>query len=109
VEALAALADPVRRELVDLLAHGERAAGDLARRFPLSRPAISRHLRVLREAGLVTSRTEGRRRLYALEPRPLREIDEWLEPYRDLWAQRLDALDTEIARGRRARASGEQT
>jgi DNA-binding transcriptional ArsR family regulator len=107
VEALAALADPVRRELVGLLARGELAAGELAGRFPVSRPAISRHLRVLRAAGLVTARTEGRRRFYALEPRPLREIDEWLEPYRDLWAQRLDALDTEIARGRRSPTSGE--
>jgi DNA-binding transcriptional ArsR family regulator len=114
MEALAALADPVRRELVDLLARGELAAGELAagelaRRFPVSRPAISRHLRVLREAGLVTARTEGRRRLYALDARPLREIDEWLEPYRDLWAQRLDALDTEIARGRRARTTGDRS
>lgn len=107
MEALAALADPVRRELVDLLAHGELAAGDLASRFPVSRPAISRHLRVLREAGLVTARAEGKRRVYALDPRPLRELDAWLEPYRDLWAQRLDALDTEIARGRRARRNGD--
>ena len=106
VEALAALADPVRRELVDLLARGELAAGELAGRFPVSRPAISRHLRVLREAGLVTARAEGKRRLYALDPRPLRELDAWLEPYRELWAQRLDALDTEIARGRRARSGG---
>jgi DNA-binding transcriptional ArsR family regulator len=103
---MAALADPVRRELVALLARGEVAAGDLADRFAVSRPAVSRHLRVLREAGLVNARSEGRRRLYALDPRPLREIDHWLEPYRDLWAQRLDALDTELARGRRARASG---
>ena len=107
VQALAALADPTRRGLVALLAHGELAAGALAERFPVSRPAISRHLRVLREAGLVRSRIQGRRRLYALDPRPLRELDEWLEPYRDLWARRLDALDTEIARGRRARRSGE--
>jgi DNA-binding transcriptional ArsR family regulator len=106
VDALAALADPVRRELVGLLARGEVAAGELADRFPVSRPAISRHLRVLREAGLVTVRAEGKRRLYALDPRPLRELDDWLEPYRDLWAQRLDALDTEIARGRRARSNG---
>jgi DNA-binding transcriptional ArsR family regulator len=109
VEALSALADPVRRELVALLAGGEQAAGDLAGRFAVSRPAISRHLRVLREAGLVHARTEGRRRLYALDPRPLRELDDWLAPYRDLWAQRLDALDTEIARGRRARAGGGPT
>ena len=108
MDALAALADPVRRELVALLANGEVPAGELADRFPVSRPAISRHLRGLGEAGLVRSRTDGRRRLYALDPRPLREIDDWLEPYRDLWAQRLDALDTEIARGRRARRNGEQ-
>jgi DNA-binding transcriptional ArsR family regulator len=106
VDALAALADPTRRELLALLAGGERAAGDLAGRFPVSRPAISRHLRVLRAAGLVTSRTEGKKRLYALEPAPLRELDDWLEPYRRFWAQRLDALDTEIARGRRARRTG---
>src|SRR4051795_5357619 len=106
VQALAAIADPTRRELIALLADGEVAAGDLAARFPVSRPAISRHLRVLREAGLVRSRTDGRRRLYALDPSPLRALDDWLEPYRDLWAQRLDALDTEIARGRRVRRSG---
>jgi DNA-binding transcriptional ArsR family regulator len=107
VEALAALADPVRRELVALLARGEVAAGELADRFPVSRPAVSRHLRVLREAGLVTARADGKRRLYALDSRPLRELDRWLEPYRDLWAGRLDALDTEIARGRRARRTGD--
>src|SRR5215211_6519978 len=107
MDALAALADPTRRELVELLAHGEVAAGELADRFPVSRPAVSRHLRVLREAGLVTARAEGKRRLYALDPRPLREIDDWLEPYRDLWARRLDALDTEIARHRRARRTGD--
>jgi DNA-binding transcriptional ArsR family regulator len=107
VDALAALADPTRRELLALLAGGERAAGELAGRFPVSRPAISRHLRVLREAGLVRARTEGKKRLYALEPAPLRELDDWLEPYRRFWAQRLDALDSEIARGRRARRTGE--
>ena len=106
VDALAALADPVRRELVGLLARGEVAAGELADRFPVSRPAISRHLRVLREAGLVTVRADGKRRLYALDPTPLRELDDWLETYRDLWAARLDALDTEIARGRRAARNG---
>jgi DNA-binding transcriptional ArsR family regulator len=107
VDALPALADPTRREIVALLAGGERSAGELADRFPVSRPAISRHLRVLREAGLVRARTEGKRRLYVLDPEPLRELDDWLAPYRDLWAQRFDALDTEIARGRRARRSGE--
>jgi DNA-binding transcriptional ArsR family regulator len=107
VEALAAVADPTRRELLRLLVDGERSAGELADRFPVSRPAISRHLRVLREAGLVRARTDGKRRLYSLDPRPLRELDDWLEPYRDLWANRLDALDTEIARGRRARRTGD--
>ncbi|UOY00736.1 ArsR/SmtB family transcription factor [Blastococcus sp. PRF04-17] len=107
MEALAALADRTRRELLRLLVDGERSAGELASRFPVSRPAVSRHLRVLREAGLVRVRSDGKRRLYALDPRPLRELDDWLEPYRDLWAHRLDALDTEIARGRRARGAGE--
>ncbi len=105
MQSLAALADPIRREVVDLLAGGELAAGDVASRFPVSRPAISRHLRVLREAGLVRVRTEGRQRFYALDPGPLRELDGWLERYRDLWAHRLDALDTEIARGRRGRGT----
>jgi DNA-binding transcriptional ArsR family regulator len=104
VEALAALADPTRREIVRLLAHDELSAGELADRFPVSRPAISRHLRVLREAGLVQVRPEGQRRVYALDAGPLSELDAWLAPYRRLWAHRLDALDTEIARGRRARA-----
>jgi DNA-binding transcriptional ArsR family regulator len=104
METLAALADPTRREIIALLAAGERGAGQVAERFPVSRPAISRHLRVLREAGLVRVRVEGQRRVYALDPRPLSELDAWLAPYRQLWAQRLDALDTEIARGRRARA-----
>jgi DNA-binding transcriptional ArsR family regulator len=104
VDALAALADDTRRQIVALLAGGEQAAGELAGQFPVSRPAISRHLRVLREAGLVQVRTQGQRRVYTLDPRPLAELDAWLAPYRRLWAQRWDALDTEIARGRRARA-----
>nr|WP_138734038.1 metalloregulator ArsR/SmtB family transcription factor [Modestobacter excelsi] len=103
MEALAALADPTRRQIVALLAAGEQGAGELAGHFAVTRPAISRHLRVLREAGLVQVRAEGQRRVYALDPRPLSELDEWLAPYRRLWAQRLDALDTEVARGRRAR------
>ena len=109
MQTLTALADPTRRELLALLAAGEQAAGALADRFPVSRPAVSRHLRVLREAGLVTARTDGKRRLDALDPRPLRELDDWLTPYRDLWAHRLDALDTEIARGRRASRTGDRS
>ena len=103
MEALAAVADPTRRQLLELLVDGEVTAGELAAAFPVSRPAVSRHLRVLREAGLVRVRSDGRRRLYALDPRPLRELDAWLDPYRRLWSQRLDALDTEIRRGRRDR------
>ena len=109
VDALAALADPTRRALLSRLRERELSAGDLAAGFPVSRPAISRHLRVLREAGLVRARAVGQHRVYALDARPLRELDAWLEPYRDLWAQRLDALDTEIARGRRAPTSGDPT
>lgn len=103
VEALAAVADPTRRQILALLVDGEVSAGDLAAAFPVSRPAVSRHLRVLREAGLVRVRSDGRQRIYALDPEPLRELDAWLEPYRAAWAQRLDALDTEIRRGRRHR------
>ena len=103
MDALAAIADPTRRRILELLREGELAAGDLAEEFSISRPAVSRHLRVLREAELVHSRVDGQRRVYTLDPRPLAELDAWLEPYRRLWAQRLDALDTEIRRGRRDR------
>ncbi|HEX6755882.1 MAG TPA: metalloregulator ArsR/SmtB family transcription factor [Mycobacteriales bacterium] len=97
-----ALADPTRRRLLELLATGERSAGELAGQFGISRPGVSRHLRVLREAGLVRTRGEGQRRLYSVDPAPLAEVDEWLERWRGFWAQRLDALDTEIRRARRA-------
>jgi len=103
MDALTALADPTRRRILELLRDGEVAAGQLSEEFSISRPAVSRHLRVLREAGLVHSRVDGQRRLYALDARPLLELDAWLEPYRRLWAHRLDALDTEIRRGRRDR------
>ena len=98
-----ALADETRRAILRMLRDGELAAGAIAGAFDVTRPAISRHLRVLREAGLVQVRAEGQRRVYSLDPRPLSELDAWLAPYRRLWAHRLDALDTEIARGRRAR------
>lgn len=103
VDTLGALADPTRRRILELLVDGEVAAGDLSEEFAVSRPAVSRHLRILREAGLVRSRVDGQRRLYALDVRPLAELDAWLEPYRRLWSRRLDALDTEIRRGRRKR------
>lgn len=94
-----ALADPTRRRLLELLVVGERSAGELAAEFAISRPGVSRHLRVLREAGLVRTRGDGRRRLYSADPGPLAEVEDWLERWRGFWAQRLDALDAEIRRG----------
>lgn len=87
-----ALADSTRREILDLLRTAERPAGEIAERFPVSRPAISRHLRVLREAGLVTHRKEAQSRLYRLAPEALREVDHWLDRYRAFWSARLQDL-----------------
>ena len=101
--ALRALADSSRRTIVETLSHGPVTAGDLAALLPIARPGVSRHLRVLREAGLVEVRQDAQRRVYSLRPEPLAEIDEWLGPYRTQWEQRLDALHTEIARGKRER------
>ncbi|ONI85351.1 transcriptional regulator [Actinosynnema sp. ALI-1.44] len=92
MEVFEALADPTRRRLLELVADGEHTAGELAAEFVVSRPAISRHLRVLREAGLVACRTEAQRRLYRLDPAPLAEAGAWLERTRSNWASRLDAL-----------------
>jgi DNA-binding transcriptional ArsR family regulator len=103
MNAIEALADPTRRRIVELLADGERSAGDIAAQFETSRPGVSRHLRVLRENGLVQARGDGQRRLYSLDPAPLAELDAWLARYRGFWANRLDALDTEIRRRRRER------
>lgn len=100
---LAALADETRLQIIDQLARSGQTAGELAARFPIARPGVSRHLRVLREAGLVEVRTVGRQRVYQLAPEPLSRVDAWLERYRGLWTQRLDALETEVARGNRAR------
>jgi DNA-binding transcriptional ArsR family regulator len=102
VNAFAALSDPTRLRIVELLAERERSAGELASHFEASRPGVSRHLRVLREHGLVRSREDGRRRLYSLEAAPLAELDDWLARYRSYWTNRLDALDTEIKRRRGA-------
>jgi DNA-binding transcriptional ArsR family regulator len=105
VHAFDVLGDPVRRRILELLADGEQAAGALGAvvqaEFGISQPAVSQHLRVLREHGFATVRAEGARRLYAVDPAPLRDVDAWLERYRRVWDQRLDALGTEIARGRR--------
>jgi DNA-binding transcriptional ArsR family regulator len=102
---LRALADESRRTVVETLSRGPATAGELAALLPIARPGVSRHLRVLREAGLVEVRQEAQRRVYSLRPQPLAEIDDWLSRYRDLWEQRLDALHTEIARGKRERRS----
>lgn len=104
------LGDPVRRRILELLADGESSAGDLGAvvqaEFGISQPAVSQHLRVLRENGFATVRAEGARRLYAVDAEPLREVDTWLDPYRRFWTQRLDALATELARGRHRKGTG---
>jgi DNA-binding transcriptional ArsR family regulator len=97
---LRALADESRRTVLETLAGGPATAGELAALLPIARPGVSRHLRVLREAGLVEVRQEAQRRVYSLRLEPLAEVDEWLGRYRDLWERRLDALHTEVARGK---------
>jgi DNA-binding transcriptional ArsR family regulator len=111
VHAFDILGDPVRRRILELLADGEQTSGaitDVIRAgFALSQPAVSQHLRVLRESGFVSVRAERTRRFYAVDPSPLSEVDVWLDRFRGFWDQRLDALGTELARGRRAsRTSG---
>src|SRR3954469_25787243 len=107
MHALDILGDPVRRRIVELLSDGEHAAGELGAvvqaEFGISQPAVSQHLRVLRDNGFATVRADGARRLYAVDPEPLQAVDRWLDPYRRFWDQRLDALGTELARGRRER------
>jgi DNA-binding transcriptional ArsR family regulator len=103
VNALEALAEPTRRRIVELLATRDRNAGEIASHFDVSRPAVSRHLRVLRENGLVRTRTEGQQRIYSLDTAPLEELDAWLARYRTFWTNRLDALDTELKRRRKGR------
>ncbi|MEA2142293.1 MAG: hypothetical protein QOI64_723 [Solirubrobacteraceae bacterium] len=92
----AVLAEPNRRDILDLLRGGERSVGDLVDRLTLSQPGVSKHLKVLREAGLVAVRSEGKQRVYALRSQPLAEVDAWLEPYRAFWSQRLDALERHL-------------
>ena len=90
------LAEPNRRRILDLLRVEERPVGELVRELEVSQPAVSKHLRVLREAGLVTVRPEAQRRLYRVAPEPLKEMDEWLAPYRRLWSKRLDRLERHL-------------
>jgi DNA-binding transcriptional ArsR family regulator len=112
VHAFDVLGDPVRRRILELLADGERPAGAISEavraEFGISQPAVSQHLKVLREAGFTTVRADGTRRLYAVDAAPLQEVDAWLERFRGFWTQRLDALATELARGRRARTRDQE-
>src|ERR671938_426888 len=94
--AFEVLAEPNRRRILDLLRAEERPVGDLVAELSVSQPAVSKHLRILREAGLVEVRPDAQRRLYRVRPEPLRAIDEWLEPYRRMWAARLDDLERHL-------------
>ncbi len=113
--AFTVLAEPNRRRILELLRTGERPVGELVDALAVSQPAVSKHLRVLKEAGLVTVRAEAQRRLYAVRAEPLRELDAWLAPYRAMWSERLDDLERHLgevdppersAGGRQARTSG---
>jgi DNA-binding transcriptional ArsR family regulator len=107
MDAFDVLGDPVRRRILELLAAGERPAGDVAAairdEFGVTQPAVSRHLRVLRESGFANARPEGARRLYALDSAGLQGAEGWLSDLRAQWSQRLDALGTELARGKKRR------
>ena len=96
MSAFETLADPTRRRIVELVAERERSAGEIAAAFSISRPGVSKHLRLLREQGIVTAREDGTRRLYSLEPTSLDELDGWIERCRSFWVNRLDALETEL-------------
>jgi DNA-binding transcriptional ArsR family regulator len=98
LSAWSALADPHRRAMLELLRESPRPVGELVARTGLTQPGTSKHLRVLRDAGLVISRAEGQQRIYALDVRPLAELDAWLEPYREVWEHRLDALERHLDR-----------
>ena len=107
MHAFDVLGDPVRRRILELLAEGEQSAGAISEvikaEFGISPPAVSQHLRVLRESGFASARADGTRRLYAVEAGPLQEAHVWLEKFRPFWTQRLDALATELMRGKRER------
>jgi DNA-binding transcriptional ArsR family regulator len=107
VHAFDVLGDPVRRRILELLAEGEVTSGAISEvvqaEFGISQPALSQHLKVLRESGFATVRPDGARRLYAVESAPLQEVDMWLDHFRRFWTQRLDSLATELARGKRER------
>ncbi|HEY8548330.1 MAG TPA: metalloregulator ArsR/SmtB family transcription factor [Vicinamibacterales bacterium] len=108
MHAFDVLGDPVRRRILELLAEGEHASGEvvdvIAAEFGISQPAVSQHLKVLRDSGFASVRVEGPRRVYALDATPLQEVDAWLDRFRLFWTHRLEALATEVARGKRQRA-----
>ncbi len=112
MHAFDVLGDPVRRRILELLSDGEQTSGAVTavvrREFGISQPAVSQHLRVLRENGFARVRAEGTRRLYAVDDRGLREVDEWLDRFRRFWSGHLDALATELARGKRERRLKEE-
>lgn len=107
MHAFDVLGDPVRRRILEVLAGGERTSGAITeviqREFGISQPAVSQHLRVLRESGFASVRADGPRRVYSVDSAPLQEVDEWLDRFRGFWERRLDALGTEVARGKRER------
>jgi len=110
MHAFDVLGDPVRRRLLELLAEGERSSGDMTAvvqaEFGITQSAVSQHLKVLRDAGFATVRIDGPRRIYAVETEPMREVDAWLDRFRAFWTPKLEALATEVARGKRRRRDG---
>ena len=110
MHAFDVLGDPVRRRILELLARGEHRSGEIVEviqeEFGITQAAVSQHLRVLRESGFASVRKDGPRRIYMVETAPLKEVDEWLAPFRAFWERKLDALETEIARGKRKRRRG---
>ena len=113
MHAFDVLGDPVRRRILELLSDGEMTSGAVSAvvqgEFGISQPAVSQHLRVLRDAGFATVRPDGARRLYAVRPEPFRDVDAWLDRFRRFWTPHLDALATELARGARERRLGGDT
>lgn len=107
MHAFDVLGDPVRRRILELLARGESSSGEIVRvvssEFGISQPGVSQHLKVLRENGFANVRKQGAQRLYSVDAGPLQEIDSWLEGFRGFWIHRLEALDTEVKRGKRRR------
>jgi DNA-binding transcriptional ArsR family regulator len=109
MHAFDVLGDPVRRRILELLAEGEQTSGEVVdviqAEFGISQPAVSQHLKVLRDSGFASVRADGPRRLYTVDATPLREVDEWVEQFRGFWEHKLEALATEVARGKRKRKS----